>query len=103
MVHILPRLQVAYPAEPKIFLWDNLKTHYFDAVANEIYLAGHSIIPRPAYYPEDGPIEYVFNALENGIVRRLHEICVEDDLIHAIHQTIAEITNTDMFFIHCGY
>ena len=94
---------MAYPEEPKIFLWDNLKTHYSDAVANAIYLAGHSIVPRPAYYPEDGPIEYVFNALENGITMRLHEIRDEDALIHAIHQSIAEIGNTDPFFAHCGY
>jgi hypothetical protein len=60
---VLARLPAGHP---RIFMWDNLKSHFSDALINEIYLAGHSIVPRPAYYPVDGPIEYVFNQVESA-------------------------------------
>ena len=39
----------------KVFLWDNLRSD----VVVAIYVADHRICAQPAYYPEDGPIEFI--------------------------------------------
>ena len=51
----------------KTFLWDNLSSQFSDEIANEIYALGHRLVPSPAYYPADGPIEYIFNQVETGL------------------------------------
>jgi hypothetical protein len=64
---LLGRLPVAVPGAPgKIFLWDNLKSHFNGRVTQTIYAAGHSIIARPPYQPRDGPIDYIFNYLDSS-------------------------------------
>ena len=97
------------PAEPgtgRVFLWDNLRSHYNPLVANNVNLAGHSIIPRPPYQPCDGPVEYAFNYLEGRLKERMYQIKNLNDLEMHIHQiigtiTAAQITNT--FALNCGY
>jgi transposase len=42
-----------------VFMWDNLKSHFDDELANLIYAQGHGIVPRPPYSPAPGPIEYI--------------------------------------------
>lgn len=44
----LPR----YPS--RVFIWDNLSSHYDPEVALAIYEAGHCILPRPPYSPRSG-------------------------------------------------
>ena len=67
------------PGQPRIFMWDNLKSHFSDALTNEIYLAGHSVVARPPYYPVDGPIEYVFNQVECRLISRVNYVRTEVD------------------------
>jgi hypothetical protein len=88
---------------PRIFIWDNLKSHFSDALINEIYLAGHSVVPRPAYYPVDGPIEYVFNQVECGLIARVNHIRTEADLIRETMNVVANVGGFDETFRHCGY
>ncbi len=49
-------------AHNRVFLWDNLAAHHSAIVHNAVYLrAGpleFSIVPRPPYHLEFGPIEY---------------------------------------------
>ena len=49
------------PLPRKVFLLDNLKSHYSDRELRMMYNAGHSVVFPLAYYPVDGPIEYIFN------------------------------------------
>jgi len=91
------------PGIPRIFLWDNLKSHFSDALINEIYLAGHSVIPRPAYYPVDGPIEYVFNQVECGLIARVNHVRTEADLIRETMNIVANVGGFNETFRHCGY
>jgi hypothetical protein len=91
------------PGIPRIFMWDNLKSHFSDELINEIYLAGHSIVPRPAYYPVDGPIEYIFNQIECGLKERMYYIMNETDLVREVYNIITNIQGLDETFAHCGY
>lgn len=97
---LLPRLP---PFPPKVFLWDNLRAHYSPQVFEAIYRAGHAIRARPPYCPQDGPIEYVFNVIENDLTLRMYQIRTKDDLERHMYNVIAGVGNTDAFFVHCGY
>ena len=93
----LPR----YPS--RVFIWDNLSSHYDPEVALAIYEAGHCILPRPPYSPQDGPIEYVFNTVEVQLRLRMYEIFNNFDLERTVYDIVAHIGNTDAYFRHCGY
>jgi transposase len=97
---------VHIPGTPgKIFLWDNLKSHYNGIVAHNIYAAGHTIIPRPPYQPRDGPIEYIFNYIEGCLKKRMYRIRGVNSLFGHIFDIVASITREHITntFIHCGY
>jgi transposase len=75
-----------------VFMWDNLKSHFDDDIYRMIYAAGYRIIARPPYYPCDGPIEYVFNQIENHIASEMYSIKTHQDLINEVHNGIRNIT-----------
>ena len=100
---LIARLAITSPGVRRTFLWDNLRSHYSDAVAFAIYSAGHRIINRPAYYPQDGPIEYIFNRVEMGLRDRLYLIRHDDQLIWHTHDIISGIHAVEETFVHCGY
>ena len=66
---------------PRTFICDNLRSHSSAAVVHAIYAAGHRIVPRPAYYPEDGPVEFVINEIEMGLRQQLYVIRNYHDLV----------------------
>jgi hypothetical protein len=43
----------------RTLMWDNLSSHFGNVTANMILTAGHRIVVRPAWNPQDGPIEYI--------------------------------------------
>jgi hypothetical protein len=45
------------PGVQHTFLWDNLSSHGNGNVFNTVTQAGHRVLNRAAYRPEDGPIE----------------------------------------------
>jgi DDE superfamily endonuclease len=101
---ILARLAQVVPFQPKMFMWDNLSSHLSPPLINAIYNAGHSIMNRPPYSPVDGPIEYVFNEIENQLKGRLYQIANHNDLNVAMHAIITGLgANFDATFVHCGY
>ena len=71
-----------------------------------MYNAGHSVVFPLAYYPVDGPIEYIFNQVEMGLRRRLYHIGNEQDLVRNLYSVpIGNISaaSIDAIFVHCGY
>lgn len=87
----------------RTFIWDNLKSHFSAEIYLAVHLRGHRIVPRPPWYPVDGPIEFVFNQYEMGLRERLYVIRNTDDLINHTHQVIANIRGIPETFAHCGY
>ena len=66
---------------PRTFLWDNLRSHKSARIVNLVYNAGHHIVCRPPYRPQDGPIEYVFNMLEQELPHHLHTVQGKSQLL----------------------
>jgi hypothetical protein len=58
----------------RCFLMDNLSTHRHQIIAQMIIAAGHRSVYRVPYYPVDGPIEYVFNTIQQELGHRMHLI-----------------------------
>ena len=87
----------------KTFLWDNLSSHFSDEIANEIYALGHRLVPRPAYYPADGPIEYIFNQVETGLRLNLYNIRNDYDVIACTRFVFSRVQGIEATFRHCGY
>lgn len=92
------------PGTPrKTFLFDNLASHFSDEVAYLIYESGHRFIPRAAYYPADGPIEYIFNQVELGLRRNLYNVRTDDDLVACTRRVFGAVEGIEETFRHCGY
>ncbi len=58
---------------------------------------------RPAYRPNDAPIEYFFNQVEQGLKSRMYEIKTEADFVAAVHNIIANLQGVRATFEYCGY
>ena len=54
-----------------------LSSHHNVQMAAIIHAAGHRLAFRAPYYPIDGPIEYVFNTIQN----RLNDFCIQLQVI----------------------
>ena len=103
---LLLRLPMAVVGVPgRIFLWDNLRSHYNGIVNHRIYAAGHSIIPRPPYSPVYGPIEYIFNHIEGSLQQRMYQVRNVANLRRHIYDIVSKITAAHIrnTFLHCGY
>jgi hypothetical protein len=94
------------PAGPsRTFMWDNLNSHLSAVVTNTVYAAGHTIMTRAPYRPCDGPIEYVFNQLQQELTKRLYLVKNDADLVREVTNIVMNITAAaiDNTFRHCGY
>jgi len=77
------------------FTMDNLAAHKHPFVLQLILTSGHRYAFSAPYYPVDGPIEYVFDTIENGLSACMHEIFDLDGLQEA---TIETINSIETFF-----
>jgi hypothetical protein len=62
------------PGNRRCFTMDNLLAHKHPLVLQLIQQHGHRYVFRAPYYPVDGPIEYVFNTIEQALRVRVHRI-----------------------------
>jgi hypothetical protein len=82
---------------------DNLVTHRHPIIAQMIIAAGHRIVYRAPYYPVDGPIEYVFNTIQQELTYRMHFIHDLPTLHAHINAIVASLDEFQSYFVHCGY
>jgi transposase len=68
-----------------------------------IIAAGHRIVYRAPYYPVDGPIEYVFNTIQEELTYRMHFINDLPTLHVHINAIVASLPEFQSYFIHCGF
>lgn len=59
--------------------------------------------PLVACRPEDGPIEYFFNQLEQELHRAFHRVNNETDLVREVNHISRNIRGMNATFQHCGY
>ncbi len=88
----------------RVFTMDNLAAHRNPAVHAMIVAAGHRLVFRAPYYPVDGPIEYVFNSIQNILcVLHMREIRDIEGLRIRIEEVIGSIDNFSNYFAHVGF
>ena len=93
--------------EPRrVMMHDNLSSHKADDIYEAMDAAGHDVICRPPYRPNEAPIEFAFDQLTCEIRRRWERITNEKILIKEIHTIIdtrAGMGGFDKLFRDCGY
>ena len=82
---------------------DNLLVHTNANIFGEILAVGHRYVFRAPYYPVDGPIEYVFNTIENALAYRMHEINTVGDLNTHVRAIVRQMPSFVNYFTNCGY
>jgi hypothetical protein len=90
-------------ARRRTFLMDNLASHRNPWIRMLIENRGHRLLYRPPYYPEDGPIEYVFNNIETQLKAHFYNIRDEETFRAAMQTILHGMHNFVNFFTHCGY
>ena len=99
----LSRLPVGGPR--MTWMHDNVRFHHDGRVAVTAAAAGHRVLARPAYRPVDGPIEYVFNTLQQDLSARRAHIFNGQDLRREVNNALVSMAarGFDGYFAHCGY
>ena len=90
------------PNHPRTILMDNLRSHFDGVTLARVGAAGHRFLPRSPYAAIDGPVKYVFNALEGHSKNRLHVIHTNADLIREVNNIIGQLAQQGFrqFFAH---
>lgn len=87
----------------RCFTMDNLNAHTSPTVWALIVGSGHRLVFRAPYYPVDGPIEYVFNTLQNILCVFMREITDMESLRVKVEDVIALFGNFWHYFEHVGF
>ena len=61
------------------------------------------MLQRPPYRPVDGPIEYIFNQLQNQLTLRAGEISDDVTFSALVYSILTNLSGFDATFVHCGY
>jgi DDE superfamily endonuclease len=83
------------------FLCDNLSSHKHQLVTTAIYYAGHQLLFCPPYCPWLGPIEYVFNNLQQELTIRMHEVTDGPSLRAAVGDIVHNMGLFQGYFAKC--
>ena len=83
--------------------------HRNQIVFQMIHAAGHRLVLRAPYHPFDGPIEYVFNTLQQGLTAALYRVGHDNpavayaNLVREVNNIIRRMVDFSGYFIHCGF
>ena len=69
----------------RVFIMDNLSSHQNVVIRQLIHSYGHRLVFRALYYPVDGPIEFVFNCIEQQLKGFLYAVKTQADLQTAVY------------------
>ena len=72
-------------------------------VSQLIMMRGHCLVFWAPYYPVDGPIEYVFNTIQQAIALSMYVITDINDLINKVIAIVRFLIDFVNYFIHCGF
>ena len=82
---------------------DNLNAHTNPTIFARIIGAGHRILFRAPYYPVDGPIEYVFNTVQNTLCLFMRDIVDMATLKVKVEEVIGSLDHFHNYFQHVGF
>jgi hypothetical protein len=101
--HIIDDLDQNHPGRSFVFTMDNLSAHKNPFVTNRILMAGHRYVFRAPYWPVDGAVEYVFNAIQSKLRIYFNRLETMDDLRNRINLTVGGIFSFYRYFEHVGF
>jgi len=101
--HIIDDLDQNHPGRLFVFTMDNLSAHKNPLVTNRILMAGHRYVFRAPYWPVDGAVEYVFNAIQSKLRIYFNRLETMDDLRNRINLTVGGIFSFYRYFEHVGF
>ena len=84
-------------------MMDNLTAHKHPMVLQLITAHGHRYLFRAPYYPVDGPVEYVFDYIENSLRIEMHNIYTIQDVRDKIIDIFNGIDSFAPYFHHVGF
>ena len=87
----------------RCFTMDNLNSHTSPTVYALIVGSGHRLLFRAPDYPVDGPIEYVFNTLQNLLCLFMREITDLGSLRVKVDELIGAFVFFANYFRHVGF
>lgn len=82
---------------------DNLASHRNALIRQMIINAGHRLLFCAPYYPVDGPIEFVFNTIQQRLTEYQYTITDGVHLRQAVQTIVTSINDFAEYFVHCGY
>jgi transposase len=100
---ILDDLDQRFPNRSFVFTMDNLSSHKNPLILNAILNAGHRYVFRAPYWPVDGAVEYVFNAIQTQLRIYFNRINDMADLRNRINLIVGGFQSFARFFIHVGF
>ena len=86
--HIIDDLDQNHPGRLFVFTMDNLSEHKNPLVTNQILMAGQIYVFHAPYWPVDGAVEYVFNAIQLKLRIYFNRLETMDDLRNRINLTL---------------
>jgi hypothetical protein len=92
-----------HPGRLFVFTMDNLRAHKNTLVTNQILNSGHRYEFSAPYWPVDGAVEYVFNAIQSKL--RIYFNCLEtmEDLRNCINLTVGGMFSFYYYSKHVGF
>ena len=87
----------------RTFTMDNLNAHTNPTIFARIIGAGHRILFRAPYFPVDGPIEYVFNTVQNTLCLFMRDIVDMATLRVKVEEVIGSLDHFHNYFDHVGF
>jgi hypothetical protein len=95
---------LAIPALRRTLIHDNLSSHKAPEVYEAVQEHGHSVVCRPPYRSQDGPVEYATNQVCGRLEKRWSEVHDLESMQTVVEEIIDnDINNMDKTFVHCGY
>ncbi len=87
----------------RCFIMDNLNSHRNLLVQQLILQAGHRVVFRAPYHPVDGPIEYYFNRIQNGLTLAMYWIDGKASVKEEVRTILRNTSEFRPYFIHCKH
>ncbi len=100
---IMNDIELNHPGRLFVITMDNLNAHKNPLVTNRILMAGHRYVFCAPYWPVDGAIEYVFNAIQSKLRIFFNHLETMDDLRNRMNLTFGGIHSFHRYFKHVGF
>ena len=101
--YVLASTGASTPGDQKYIIMDNLNKHHNALVLGEIRAAGHRYCFQAPYWPVNGPIEYIFNTIENALSYKMYEVKTVAELQTNVDIIIRNIPSFENCFTNVDY